>query len=134
MAKQFTFRGKTIEELNALSIEEFSKLVTSRARRTLKRKDFKKFLKKIEKARQAKAGGKDVKPVKTHRRDTIVVPAMVGLKVGIHAGKEFQTVEITEKMLGHFLGEFALTRKRLLHGKAGIGATRSSTALVSARG
>ena len=58
---------------------------------------------------------------------------MIGLKFGVHNGKEFQIVQITEKMLGHYLGELALTRKRLMHGKAGIGATKSSTA-ITARG
>ena len=44
-----------------------------------------------------------------------------------------QIIEVKERMLGHLLGEFALTRKKLSHGKAGIGATKSSTA-ITARG
>jgi small subunit ribosomal protein S19 len=130
MAKEFTFRGKTVKELQAMSIEEFSKLIPSRTRRALKKNGFeKKILKKIETAKK----NPKPKPIRTHRRDLVVVPAMVGVKFAVHKGKEFESVDVNEKMLGHYLGEFALTRKRLMHGKAGIGATKSSTA-VTARG
>lgn len=126
--KDFSFRGKTIEELKEMSIENFSKLCTSRARRSLKRGFDKKMLKKIEKAE--KEGGK--KAIRTHERDTVIIPRMVGLTFAIHKGNTFDNVEIKPAMIGHYLGEFAMTRKRLIHGKAGIGATRSSTA-ISAR-
>ena len=86
------------------------------------------LLKKI--ARAEKEGKK--KPIRTHKRDTIVIPQMVGLQFAIHKGNDFDIIEIKPDMLGHYLGEFAMTRKRLAHGKAGIGATRSSTA-ISAR-
>jgi len=129
MAKEFTFKGKTIPELNAMSIEEFSKLCDSRSRRTLKKGFDKKILKKIETAKR----NPKPKAIRTHRRDVVVIPAMIGVKFAVHKGKEFESVDVNEKMLGHYLGEFALTRKRLTHGKAGIGATKSSTA-VTARG
>ena len=133
--KDFTFRGKGIEELERMTIEEFARLCTSRARRTIKRTnvEMKKLLKKVAKAQQALKAGKFPKPVRTHNRDMIVVPEMVGITMAVHNGKEFVNVEIREKMLGQFLGEFVLTRKKLTHGKAGIGATRSSTA-ITARG
>ena len=133
--KDFTFRGKQIEELEKMSIEEFSKLCTSRARRTIKRTnaEMKKLLKNVKKASDALKAGKFPKPVRTHNRDMIVVPEMLGVTMAVHNGKEFISVEIREKMLGHFLGEYVLTRKKLTHGKAGIGATRSSTA-ITARG
>ncbi|VVC00452.1 30S ribosomal protein S19 [uncultured archaeon] len=131
--KEFTFRGKSVEELQALPVEEFAKLCNSRQRRTLKRvcqlEPFKHYLKKIRKARESLKAGKQPKPVKTHSRDFVVVPEMVGVQVGIYKGNEFALVDVKDKMLGHFLGEFVLTRKRLVHGKAGIGATRSSTAI-----
>ena len=131
--KEFTFRGKAIEELSKMSIEEFSRICTSRARRSLKRisglEPYKHFLKKVRAAKEAVKAGKQVKPVRTHSRDFIVVPEMVGVNLAIYKGNEFSQVEVKEKMLGHFLGEFVLTRKRLTHGKAGIGATRSSTAI-----
>ena len=48
---------------------------------------------------------------------------------GIHNGKEFVMIKITEEMLGHRLGEFAATRKKVAHSSPGIGATRSSASL-----
>ena len=125
LKKEFSFQGKSVEELKGLSIEEFAKLCPSRTKRSLLRGFDKQLLKKME-----KSDGK--KPIKTHKRDTIVIPQMVGLTFAIHKGNSFEITEIKPGMLGHYLGEFALTRKRLLHGKAGIGATRSSTA-ISAR-
>lgn len=123
--KEFQFKGKSIEELKELSIEEFAKLCTSRARRSLLRGFDKQMLKKILKANPEK-------PIRTHKRDTIIIPIMVGLTFAIHKGNSFDRVEIKPAMIGHYLGEMAMTRKRLMHGKAGIGATRSSTA-ISAR-
>ncbi|MBI4210126.1 MAG: 30S ribosomal protein S19 [Candidatus Diapherotrites archaeon] len=133
--KEFTFKGKTVQELEAMSVEDFSKLCTSRARRTIKRTlvEMKKFLKKAKKAHETMKLGKFAKPVRTHNRDLIVVPGMIGVTVAIYNGKEFVNAEIKERMLGHYLGEFVLTRKKLTHGKAGIGATKSSTA-INARG
>ena len=130
ITKEQTFRGKKIQELTALSVADFAKLCTSRARRTLIKTGVdKKILKKVEaQKKNAKA-----KAIRTHRRDLVVVPEMVGSRFAVYKGKEYENVDIDIKMLGHYLGEFALTRKRLRHGKAGIGATKSSTA-VTARG
>ncbi|MCD6434398.1 MAG: 30S ribosomal protein S19 [Candidatus Diapherotrites archaeon] len=133
MPRKELFRGKTIEELMEMPLEEFAKLVNARARRSLLRGFDEKLMKKIEKARAELSQNKDVKPIRTHRRDVVIIPAMLGLKFAVYDGHEFKTIEIKPKMLGHYLGEFVLTRKKLVHGKAGIGATRSSTALVSAR-
>lgn len=125
--KKFNFRGKTLEELQAMSLAEFGKLCKSRPRRALVNGIDKKFLKKIEaNIKNAKA-----KPVRTQRRDIVIIPAMVGAKVAVHRGNSYESIDITEKMLGHYLGEFALTRKRLQHGKAGIGATKSSSAVTA---
>ncbi len=126
--KEFRFKGKTMQELKQLSMEEFAKLCNSRARRSLLRGFDKHLIKKIEKAKKAERP----KPIRTHARDTVVVPEMVGFVFAVHKGNIFENVEIMPEMLGHYLGEFVLTRKRLIHGKAGIGATRSSTA-ISAR-
>ena len=68
------------------------------------------------------------KPVKTHNRDIVIIPGMVGMKIGIHNGRTFEPIEITGNMLGHRLGEFALTRQKVKHGAAGIGATKGSKA------
>lgn len=127
VVKEFSFKGKSLPELEAMSIEEFAKICNSRARRSLLRGFDRQLLKKISKAKK----GDHKKPVRTHLRDAIVIPQMAGLIFAVHKGNMFEMVEIKPQMLGHYLGEFALTRKRLLHGKAGIGATRSSTAITA---
>ena len=133
MVKQeFTFKGKNMQELKQLSVKEFAELCNSRSKRTLTRGTDEHFLKKVAKAQEQLKTGKYPKPVRTHNRDNVVMPSMVGITIAVYRGNEFVNVEIKEKMLGHYLGEFVLTRKRLQHGKAGIGATRSSTA-ISAR-
>ncbi len=133
MVKKFTYRGKELEELEQMQDEEFAKLLKARKRRTLLRSQNRHLTKKAEKALVEKQAGKDPKPVRTHLRSTVIVPKFVGLRFAVYNGKEFIQVEVKPEMIGHFLGEFALTRKRIMHGKAGIGATKSSTA-VNARG
>jgi small subunit ribosomal protein S19 len=95
-------------------------LMGARQRRKLKRELREKEEKLLEELKS------DKESVRTHQRDVIVLPGMVGKKIGIHNGKSFEYVEIKPEMIGHYLGEFALTRKRVLHGAAGVGATRSS--------
>lgn len=117
---EFTFRGKTLEDLKKLTFDEFALLVPARQRRTMQRglsEDHKKLLHKVK----IKDPG-----IRTHLRDMIILPEMVGLKIAIHSGKEFTPVDIIPEMLGHYFGEFVLTRKKVSHGAAGIGATRSS--------
>ncbi len=123
MAKIWMYRGKTIEELKALSMEELLPLLPSRQRRTLQRgltAVQKKLLVKIQ-----KSSGKD-KPIRTKARDMLILPSIVGAKLAIYDGKEFKQVIIQPEMVGHYLGEFALTRKRVTHGSPGFGATRAS--------
>ena len=128
--KEFAYRGKSLEELRGMSNEEFAKLLTSRARRSILHGANKAIDKKIGEAVKNKQADK---VIRTHSRNAVVTPRMLGLKLGIHSGNQFLAVEIMQEMLGHRLGEMALTRKKILHGKAGIGATRSSTA-ITARG
>jgi len=128
-----TWRGKKIEELKTLDMSEFMILVDSRARRSLKRGFDKKLMKQMDKYLEKTKDGNYQKPIRTHLRDTIVIPKMLGIKFAVYRGNKFEDVEIVPNMLGHYLGEFVLTRKRLQHGKAGIGATRSSTALKTKR-
>jgi small subunit ribosomal protein S19 len=123
MAKIVKFRGKTIEELQEMNLEDFSKLLKSRQRRALRRGLTKAEKKLLENVRRSK--GKD-KMVRTHCRDMPVLPEMVGVKMGVHNGHEFVMVIINESMLGHRLGEFAMTRKNVKHSSPGLGATRSS--------
>ena len=122
--KEFTFRGKNLEELKKLDIREFAKFLNSRERRSvLRNSDFiQRFLKKCEKIR-------DKKPIRTHNRDMIIVPQMIGLTIYVHNGKEYIQVRITAEMLGHRFGEFAVTRRQVKHGAPGVGATKSSAAL-----
>ena len=123
--KSGIYRGKTIEYLQTLDVREFSKFLTSRSRRTILRNFdiVEKFVKRCEQQISQK------KNIRTHLRDIIIVPKLVGLTIGIHNGKIFQNVVITTEMIGHRLGEFAMTRSKVLHGSAGIGATKGSRAL-----
>ncbi|MEM2890419.1 MAG: 30S ribosomal protein S19 [Candidatus Hadarchaeum sp.] len=125
MPKRFTYRGYTLEELQKLPLDDFAMLLPARQRRSLLKGFTPKQRKLIEKIRKARASGKDA-PIRTHCRDMVIIPEMVGLKFAVHNGKEFSVVEIKPEMIGHRLGEFALTRKRVIHGTPGIGATRSS--------
>jgi small subunit ribosomal protein S19 len=122
--KQFTFRGKTVEELQTLDVREFAKYLTSRQRRfTLRQfQEIEKFIVRA-KAKIAKN-----RPIKTHLRALIISPQMVGMKIQIYNGQKFIPVEVTGEMLGHKFGEFAPTRARIKHGKAGVGATKGSKA------
>ena len=79
----------------------------------------------IEEIKSAKAG-KPKNPIKTHVRDLIILPYMVDITVNVFSGKEFQPVNITTEMIGHYLGEYVITNKRVSHGAPGVGASRSS--------
>jgi small subunit ribosomal protein S19 len=123
MAKIFSFRGKKMEEIQALSLEEVVKLLPARQRRTLKRgltDTQTKLLKKLKKRK-----GSD-RPIKTKSRDMIILPEMVGARLAVHSGREFTPVTILPEHIGHYLGELVLTRQRVRHGAPGFGATRGS--------
>nr|AQS32010.1 hypothetical protein [uncultured archaeon]AQS32305.1 hypothetical protein [uncultured archaeon] len=128
MAKEILYRGKSIEDLKKISIEEFILLSTSRARRSLKRGFTPSQKKLIEKIKKAKSGVYK-KQIKTHCRDIIIIPDMLGLTISVYQGKEFTPVTITEEMLGHYLGEFTQTRVKVKHSAPGIGATKSSASV-----
>lgn len=126
MVREFMYRGYTLEQLKAMSMDQFIKLLPGRQRRSLGKKGLTpaqlKLLAKIRKYKRLQVQ----KPIKTHARDMIILPEMVGLKIHVHNGKEFVPVEIVPEMIGHRLGEFAMTNKPVKHGRAGVGATRSS--------
>lgn len=123
MPKEFRYRGYTLEQLQEMPLEQFLKLLPSRQRRSLNRELSHEKKKLIEKLRKQV---KDGKPVKTHARDMIILPFMVGMTIHVYNGKEFVPVEIKQEMIGHYLGEFSNPIKKVTHGTPGIGASRSS--------
>lgn len=125
MPKEFRYRGKTLEELNTMSTEALLELLPSRARRSLNRGVSEEKRKLLEDAR-AKKEGKLEGEIKTHARDMIVLPTMVGLTIGVHNGREFVNLEVKPEMIGRYLGEYVITNKKVVHGTPGIGASRSS--------
>ncbi|MCS7118955.1 MAG: 30S ribosomal protein S19 [Archaeoglobaceae archaeon] len=118
-AKEFSFRGFNFEEIQKMSLEDFIKLLPARERRKLRRgltEQEKIFLEKLKKSDN----------VRTHCRDMVIIPEMVGKTVFVHNGKDFVKVEIRPEMLGHRIGEFSQTRRFEKHSGPGVGATRSS--------
>lgn len=109
-----------------MSMDEFIRILPSRQRRSLTRGLTVDQRTLMELIRNSHKKGKDAKPIRTHCRDMVVIPEMIGLMLLVHSGKEFTSVEIKPDMIGHYLGEFAITNKKVLHGTPGIGASRSS--------
>lgn len=139
---------RILDRLLDLSSEQLRDVVHARARRRfnrgLKRKPMG-LIKKLRKAKQEAKPNEKPDAVRTHLRDMIVVPEMIGSVIGIYSGKvsslaqnyvcqrnadnflqEFNQVEIKPEMVGHYLGEFSITYKPVKHGRPGIGATHSS--------
>ncbi|HPW73773.1 MAG: 30S ribosomal protein S19 [Methanothrix sp.] len=117
--EEFLYRGRKMADLSKLSIEELAGLFPARQRRSIKRgiaKENKKLLARL----------KNKDSVRTHIRNMIILPDMVGKRIEIYNGKSFERVEVIPEMVGHFFGEFSMTRGRVQHGAAGVGATRSS--------
>jgi small subunit ribosomal protein S19 len=125
LPKEFQYRGKSIEELSSMSTEALLKLLPSRARRSLNRGVSEEKRKILEDARAIKEGRLQGQ-IKTHARDMIILPSMVGLTIGVHNGKEFVPLEVKAEMIGRYLGEFVITNKKVVHGTPGIGSSRSS--------
>ena len=120
--KQFKFRGKTIEELQQLDVREFAKLLRARPRRTALR-NFNEIEDFVNRAKKKVSKNKHVK---THKRDLVVVPAMVGMRIQVYSGNKFVPVDITGEMLGYKFGEFAPTRTKASHTKSGVGGTKGT--------
>ena len=128
MPKEFSYRGLSLVNLTGMSMDEFINLLPSRQRRSLQRgltPEQRILLEKLREAKEAQKQGKEAS-IKTHVRDLIILPEMVGVKIQVHNGKEFVAMEIKPEMIGHYLGEFAITNKPVRHGTPGIGASRSS--------
>ncbi len=127
--KEFKYRGYTLKELQEMPLDNVIQMLPSRKRRSLQRGFLPRQKKVLEKIRKLKKEeNKSGKPqiIKTHCRDMIVLPEMVGMTFGIYNGQQFVEVEIIPEMIGCYFGEFALTRQKVEHGDPGMGATRSS--------
>ena len=125
MPKEFRYRGKSMEELNSMSTEALLELMSSRARRSLNRGVSDEKRKLLEDARKIKEG-KSEGQIKTHARDMVVLPTMVGLTIAVHNVREFVPLEVKPEMIGRYLCEYVITNKKVVHGTPGIGASRSS--------
>jgi len=128
MPREFMYRGLTLSQLQSMSMDEFIDILPSRQRRSLHRglqAEQRILLEKVRRAKEElRKGGNPT--IKTHVRNMIILPEMVGLPIQVHNGKDFVQVEIKPEMIGHYLGEFAVTNKPVRHGTPGIGASRSS--------
>lgn len=125
MVKKFEYQGIDLAELEKMPMDKLFQLFPARARRSLTRGITDSKRKLIEEIKLAKAG-KLKNPVRTHLRDLIILPYMIGVPVNVFSGKEFVTVNISPEMIGHYLGEYVITNKRVSHGAPGVGASRSS--------
>ncbi|OXA64226.1 40S ribosomal protein S15 [Folsomia candida] len=127
--RKFTFRGVDLDQLLDMGMKQLTDLVHARARRRfnrgVKRKNLA-LLKKLRKAKKDAPQNEKPEAVKTHLRDMIIIPEMIGSIVGVYNGKTFNQVEVKPEMVGHYLGEFSVTYKPVKHGRPGIGATHSS--------
>jgi small subunit ribosomal protein S19 len=123
---EFTYRGHTLDELREMALDEVAELLPARQRRSIRRGLTDEQEKLVETARGRDEEGTANDPIRTHLRDMPVLPEFVGLTFAVYDGHEFERVEVEPEMLGHYLGEFVLTRSSVEHGQAGIGATRSS--------
>ncbi|HKL28867.1 MAG TPA: 30S ribosomal protein S19 [Natrialbaceae archaeon] len=123
---EFTYRGHTLDELQDMSLEEVAELLPARKRRSIERGLSVQKEKLLEEARESEEEETANDPIRTHLRDMPVVPEFVGLTFAVYNGQGFERVKVEPEMIGHYLGEFQLTRKQVEHGQAGIGATRSS--------
>ena len=126
-ARQFrktTYRGIEVDNLLDVSHEKLAQLVHCRARRRFYRgltDKPKKLIGKLKKAKKNLAVGEKPKVVKTHLRNMVVVPEMLGNIVGVYNGKMFNAVEVRGEMMGHYLAEFSITYKPVMHGRPGVG-------------
>ncbi|MCE5298261.1 MAG: 30S ribosomal protein S19 [Methanoregulaceae archaeon] len=118
--EEFTYHGFRLEELRQMGMAELLPLMPARVRRKVSR-----GLTRGEEHLLSRFKSGDAR-IRTHLRDMVIMPDMIGKEVEIYNGKEFMKVEIQPEAVFHYLGEFALTRRKVTHGSAGIGATRSS--------
>eukprot|EP00890_Picochlorum_soloecismus_P002686 jgi/Picsp_1/3418/NSC_06256-R1_40s ribosomal protein s15 len=128
--RKYSYRGVDLEQLLDMNTDELVELYGARQRRRFQRGLNRKcmaLIKKLRKARKAAEGsGEKPEPVRTHLRNMVIIPEMIGSVVGVYNGKTFNQVEIRPDMLGHYLAEYSISYKPVRHGRPGIGATNSS--------
>ena len=129
MVREFRFRGLNVDQLKNLSIEALLPLLNARQRRSLDKRvgkymndEKRKLRERIKNVRE----GNSNENIRTHVRDMIILPDMVGITINIHNGKDFSPITIKPEMIGHYLGEYSITNKRVQHDAPGVGASRSS--------
>lgn len=124
-SREEKYRGKLLADLKKLDVRAIAVYLPARSRRSVLRhfELIERFIKRCEQSEANK------KRIRTHLRELVIVPHLVGKTIGIHNGKTFEDVHIVVDMVGHRLGEFAPTRKKVAHSAAGIGATKGSRAL-----
>merc|ERR1712039_1059450 len=127
--RKYSYRGVDLDKLVDMSNQDLMELFRARARRKfsrgIKRKPIT-LLKKLRVKKRETVYGEKPEPVKTHLRNMVIVPEMIGSVVGVYNGKQFINVEIKPEMIGHYLAEFSITYKPIRHGRAGQGASKSS--------
>ena len=127
-----TYKGIDMEKLLEYDLKKLTQLFRARQRRRFNHGNqarfgkYNRFIKKLREAKKNQKVGEKPTPVKTHLRDCVIVPEMVGSVVEVYNGKVFNPVEIKSDMIGTYIGEYSLTYKPVRHGKLGVGATRSS--------
>ncbi|PKU78003.1 40S ribosomal protein S15 [Dendrobium catenatum] len=116
--RKFSYRGVDLDALLDMSTDELVKLFPARARRRfqrgLKRKPMA-LIKKFRNAEKGSSSGEKPEPVRTHLRNMIIVPEMIGSIVGLYNGKTFSQVEIKPEMIGHYLTEFSISYEPVKH-------------------
>ena len=124
--KKFQYRGVALDNLLDMEMSELVHLFNSRVRRKFARglnKGANNLIRKLRIAKKAAPEGTRPACVRTHLRNMIVLPEMIGSVIGIYNGKTFNQVEIRPDMVGHYLGELSITYKPVTHGRAGIAAS-----------
>jgi len=119
------YRGIPLEDLKVMDVRESAKYLKSRARRAVLRNfdTIEQFIVRCD-ARLAKN-----KKIRTHLRDIVIVPKLVGYTIAVYNGKEFKEVLLTIEMIGCRLGEFSLTRVKAVHTSMGTGGSKGSAKL-----
>jgi len=118
--RKYAYRGIDLEKLVDMQNEDLMNLFCARQRRKFSRgigREPITLLKKLRKAKKATPYGEKPVPVRTHMRNMVIVPEMVGSVVGCYNGKNFINIEVKPEMIGHYLGEFSITYHPVQHGR-----------------